>query len=172
MAASGAHRASPNEVPCANQPSQPRSAQHSWSSPPSPSPAAVSPSPLCAASTTLPSCCPLPSPPSRSVPVGQGKKDTYLFFPLSSPAPQLCSPTTPRIPPPRSLSPSLLSFFALSLHRSIPLPSKKPCPLVLPIALLVPIDKLANRRFPSHRHHDRPQEKAGGGGAGLTPERK
>lgn len=67
---------------------------------PSPSPAAVSPSPLCAAPAHHhPLAAPSPRPPSRSVPVGQGKKKIRTFFPLSSPAPQLCSPTTPRIPP-------------------------------------------------------------------------
>lgn len=67
---------------------------------PSPSPAAVSPSPLCAAPAHHhPLAAPSPRPPSRSVPVGQGKKKIRTFFPLSSQLPSFARPPPPESPP-------------------------------------------------------------------------
>lgn len=169
MAASGAYPTSPNEVPCANQPSQPRSAQHSWSSPLPLSRSRLSLTSLRRTCPPPPSCCPLPSPPfSLRARRSREKKDTYLF-PAELPSSPALLAHHPPNPPPRSLSPSLLSFFPPSLHRSIPLPSKKPCPLHCPSPFLFQLTNSPTPVPSSHPHHDGPQEKAGGGGAGLAP---
>lgn len=95
----------------------------------------------------------------------KGKKDTYLF---PAELPSFARPPPPESPPPRSLSPSLLSFFPPSTAPSHCHPKNRAL-LYCPSPFLFQLTNSPTARSSSHPHHDGPQEKAGGGGAGLTP---